>query len=246
MMFRVMLGLSVGVSAASAASTFAEDVVIGSTHTCPGGNFNCEGASDKSGEPCCAFSPGSYGCCSGGAIEQCCSDDTGGVCCLSQPTVCVAKSTTMPYPSRCCPRQTVGCSSGTVGCCDPARAWNRGPPINPPTPAHAVLPRRPSTHPQTTTAVPLSTAVQQQQQQRDYTPSATHPDVAYVLSVGGLESVLTSNHVNISSGVVLQKVPIPNYNNWGEATRDFAYDATRNMFYALDVNFTATGAERPR
>ena len=46
-------------------------------------------------------------------------------------------------------------------------------------------------------------------------------------------------------GVVLTKVPVPDYNNWGEGTRDFAYDPTRNVFYALDVNFTGTEQQRP-
>ena len=46
-------------------------------------------------------------------------------------------------------------------------------------------------------------------------------------------------------GVVLTKVPVPDYNNWGEGTRDFAYDPSRNVFYALDVNFTGTQQQRP-
>ena len=70
-------------------------------------------------------------------------------------------------------------------------------------------------------------------------------DIAYVLAVGGFDSVLTSIHINITSGVVLTKVPIPDYNNWGEGTRDFAYDPNLNVFYALDVNFTGTQQQRP-
>lgn len=49
----------------------------------------------------------------------------------------------------------------------------------------------------------------------------------------------------MTSGVVLTKVPVPDYNNWGEGTRDFAYDPSRNVFYALDVNFTGTQQQRP-
>ena len=73
-------------------------------------------------------------------------------------------------------------------------------------------------------------------------PSA---DVAYVLAVGGFDSVLTAIHVNVTSGVVLSKVPVPDYNNWGEPTRDFAYYPTRNVFYALDVHFTGAEQQRP-
>ena len=68
----------------------------------------------------------------GGAIfctqdETCCEDSphcTGDCseCCLNQVSQCVA-----PRPSfttsTCCPRWSVGCSVGTVGCCDPARPW---------------------------------------------------------------------------------------------------------------------------
>ena len=112
-------------------SSFLHDVV--QDHVCPGGTFSCAGD-----QPCCAFAPKEEGCCSGGSIESCCADDTGGVCCLSQPTLCIPKNINLPYPARCCPRETVGCSAGTVGCCNPARAWQRGPPINPPSFIHQV------------------------------------------------------------------------------------------------------------
>ena len=49
------------------------------------------------------------------------------------------------------------------------------------------------------------------------------PHIAYALVVGGMDSVLTSLHINVTSGAVLQKVPVPGYNNWELATRDFAW-----------------------
>ena len=59
-------------------------------------------------ESCCQDSPG----CSGACTE----------CCVKQSTKCVA-----PRPpfatSTCCARWTVGCTAGSVGCCDPARPW---------------------------------------------------------------------------------------------------------------------------
>eukprot|EP00665_Eupelagonemidae_sp_cell47_P004144 gene4145-8110_t len=67
------------------------------------GNSLCGG-----GESCCEDAPGCQGDCS--------------ECCVVQATYCVA-----PRPSfaasTCCPRWTVACSVGSVGCCDPARPW---------------------------------------------------------------------------------------------------------------------------
>jgi hypothetical protein len=79
-----------------------------------------------------------------------------------------------------------------------------------------------------------------------YDPTANNnPHVAYALVVGGMAGELTSLHVNVTSGAVLLKVPVPDYNNWELSTRDFAWDPKRVLFYALDVNFTGTGSTRP-
>ena len=86
---------------------------------CPDGKQRC-----LNDEPCCAFTPGSDGCCS--SDESCCADDQGASCCIIQPTYCVPKNANLnPYPARCCPRYTVGCNVGEVGCCDPAIPWQR-------------------------------------------------------------------------------------------------------------------------
>lgn len=77
---------------------------------------------------CCAVLVGgvyaqSCGCT---ADETCCQDDTGYACCIDQTTYCVLKEAGQKdYPSRCCPQWTVGCFVGSVGCCDPARPWQR-------------------------------------------------------------------------------------------------------------------------
>ena len=59
--------------------------------------------------------------------ESCCADTKGYSCCIDQTSFCVT-STGDPvygYPARCCPQWTVGCSVGSVGCCDPAQPWQR-------------------------------------------------------------------------------------------------------------------------
>lgn len=60
------------------------------------------------------------------ADETCCQDDAGYACCIDQTTYCVPKEAGQKdYPARCCPQWTVGCFVGSVGCCDPARPWQR-------------------------------------------------------------------------------------------------------------------------
>lgn len=44
-------------------------------------------------------------------------------CCMQQSTYCVSKTEGSEHPARCCPRWTIGCEAGTVGCCDPAQPW---------------------------------------------------------------------------------------------------------------------------
>lgn len=148
-----------------------------------------------------------------------------------------------------------------MGCCNPARAWQRGPPLNPPSPAPEIddkvlfdhVMRKPNS-PIRTKLIgrPASTAVQSadqslvDQQVRAYDQFASgDPHIAYALVVGGMSGELTSLHINMTSGAVLRKVPVPGYNNWELATRDFAWDPKRALFYALDVNFTGSGANRP-
>ena len=65
--------------------------------------------------------------------ETCCKDSPGctGVCtecCLNQVSECVEPRQGFTT-STCCPKWTVGCSAGSVGCCDPARPWQMPPPV---------------------------------------------------------------------------------------------------------------------
>ncbi len=58
--------------------------------------------------------------------ETCCKDYPGAIseteCCVTMVTDCIAPRG--PFTtSTCCPRWTVACTAGSVGCCDPARPW---------------------------------------------------------------------------------------------------------------------------
>ena len=59
-------------------------------------------------ETCCMDAPGCTGVCS--------------ECCLKQVDSCVAPRGRF-QTSTCCPKWTVACTVGSVGCCDPARPW---------------------------------------------------------------------------------------------------------------------------
>merc|ERR1711871_1784883 len=63
------------------------------------------------------------------ADEDCCKDspDCKGACtecCVRQSTFCVAPRQGFTT-STCCPRWTVSCTVGSVGCCDPATPWQK-------------------------------------------------------------------------------------------------------------------------
>ena len=76
-------------------------VALSSAQQC--GDIACDAS-----ETCCLDHPGCTGDCS--------------ECCMTQVTQCVAPRGRFKT-STCCPIWTVGCESGGVGCCDPARPW---------------------------------------------------------------------------------------------------------------------------
>ena len=183
--------------------------------TCPGGQQTC-----GKNEPCCAFDPGSYGCCS--STETCCSDDRGGECCIVQTTYCVQKDDAEnPYPARCCPRFTVGCNVGTVGCCDPAISWQRGAPV-----AAAKAKK----------VAASSTQMQMQVQKDSKNVAGTNAAAVHILFDPG-NGKLKSVSINATSGAVLNTVDVPGYNTWGEDTRDFAFSPRHRRFYMFDVDY---------
>eukprot|EP01063_Lacrimia_lanifica_P031063 TRINITY_DN504_c0_g1_i2.p2 TRINITY_DN504_c0_g1~~TRINITY_DN504_c0_g1_i2.p2 ORF type:complete len:468 (+),score=196.71 TRINITY_DN504_c0_g1_i2:60-1406(+) len=73
-----------------------------------------------------AASAAAQGPCACAAGSTCCRDspdpDATWECCMDQATSCVPMDTM--YTSRCCPKWTVGCQAGSVGCCDPARPYS--------------------------------------------------------------------------------------------------------------------------
>ena len=183
--------------------------------TCPDGKQHC-----LENEPCCAFSPGSYGCCS--SDEECCSDDQGGECCIVQPTYCVPKDANLnSYPARCCPRYTIGCNVGEVGCCDPAIPWQRGSPLHGPS--------------KVAKKVKKNAKAEIKYWTSDKKLDANK--VAYALVTNGIAPGLLAWTIDLASGNITQKIPVERYNTHGEATRDFLYDSKSNLFYQFDVDF---------
>lgn len=209
-------------------------------------------------ETCCTASPGDTWCCTNTSVpagpccldgcctqaEECCADNTGAVCCIQQDSYCVPKD--INYPARCCPRWTVGCVSGSVGCCDPAQPWDwtinslqspgafRG--------GHAVL-KRDSDSPALSTrrsarsSVPLAFAGNGSQ------PLASVAYILFETGGAGLEALT----VDAVSGAILNRVRVSGLddNPADETTREFVWDSGRLQFYYLDANFTAGGGARP-
>ncbi|KAJ9464705.1 hypothetical protein DIPPA_27007 [Diplonema papillatum] len=153
--------------------------------------------------------------------EVCCKDESGYECCIVQSTMCVPAS--YPYTSRCCPKWTVGCTGGSVGCCDPAQTWQRL--LEPYTAATAGHPRAAAP-----ASLPADGAMR-----------------AYALVVAGFTPGLTSYEIALN-GTVTRKTPVSGpvaawYRGfYGESTRLFAWDAARYQFYFADSNGTDPGA----
>ena len=203
-------------------------------HVCPDGEQHCE-----TGSPCCAFTPGAYGCCT--ADETCCADDKGGVCCEAQPTYCVPKNTSLSsFPARCCPRFTVGCVAGTVGCCDPSTPWQRGRPLSPGVKSGSVFSayrggRKQHEKPKGTH---LSVLRERNHDTNMLASSAgTSNGTAYALVTNGVAPGLIAWTIDLASGNITRKIPVNGYNTAGENTRDFLYDRFVNLFYQFDVDF---------
>eukprot|EP00051_Salpingoeca_urceolata_P023176 m.389973 g.389973 ORF g.389973 m.389973 type:complete len:451 (+) comp20074_c1_seq2:1334-2686(+) len=198
--------------------------------TCPDADVCCPYGGGSGGFMCCqSAGPGvsaNATCCDGGcctAGEQCCSDDQGGTCCLLQSTYCVPKNPQYTYPARCCPRWTIGCGVGTVGCCDPANPWQISNAVNAGGHLHAK-------------AVGVGGAAATATASSLFSTPEADELVAYVLFV--TYSTLHALTVDIGSGHVLNKVPV-DYDNNDESTREFCWDKDKEVFYAFDNNFTA-------
>lgn len=193
---------------------------------CPstGGDFCCKNTTVPS-STCCG-----EGCCSD--FEECCKDDQGEACCIQQTTFCVPKQSQEKYPARCCPRWTVGCGVGSVGCCDPAQPWQWN------------LAAQPSgdRYVPTYKSQPFELELAPAQQPQS---AVSSPSTVYALFITGA-SGLMSMQIDRTSGQITNKVKVQlDDNPYAETTREFLFDENRAVFYYLDANFTANGGVRP-
>jgi len=177
-----------------------------------------------SGACCGGGSKAGGGCC--GPQETCCSDDEDYSCCLQQNTFCVDKDPSVPsLPSRCCPRWTIGCTTGSVGCCDPAQPWQWY--------LQTDADRAVAGHSTSHTVGNAS-----------FAGNLT----AYVLVVNGMIGGLEGMAVDVATGTIESHTRIiKSFDDdpAGESTREFMFDSKRKVFYYVDANFTANGGERP-
>eukprot|EP01064_Diplonema_japonicum_P018528 TRINITY_DN27228_c0_g1_i1.p1 TRINITY_DN27228_c0_g1~~TRINITY_DN27228_c0_g1_i1.p1 ORF type:complete len:433 (+),score=68.02 TRINITY_DN27228_c0_g1_i1:42-1301(+) len=147
------------------------------------------------------------GPCGCSSDETCCKDDAGYSCCVDVETFCVQK-TSPQYPSRCCPNWTVGCQAGSVGCCDPARPWQRA--LGSSTP------------------VPPSTSA----------TATTVNSTMYAIFTAGLNIHLEALTIEPSGATKRLSITGPAlewYTTlYGEGTRVFPFDARRNLFHFVE------------
>lgn len=183
----------------------------------------CCGGNSKAGGGCCTQD------------ETCCSDDEDYSCCMQQSTYCVQKDPSVPsLPSRCCPRWTVGCTTGSVGCCDPAQPWQWF---------------LASTSTKNNNSNKGHKREHQQPHQTRFVSSNGDADLsAYALLVSGVSGGLEGWKINVGTGAIEARTRvIKGFDDdpAGESTREFMFDSKRKLFYYVDANFTANGGARP-
>lgn len=204
---------------------------------CPADQLDCSGA-------CCTPShPWPQGqaaatCCGGGCCTHMstCSavDEPDGACCSDQVTrPCAAVGA---YPARCCGRWTVCCSVGTVGCCDPALPWQGESGRALAAPAGALQPHAAASMPH------AQLALQGLDPSTTLEPSAAPPSArplgvlrALLLEVSQL-SVAT---IDPASGKVLSSARVRGFDNFGQATRPWAWSGSQRAFVTVEANFSA-------
>jgi len=151
--------------------------------------------------------------------ETICADDKGWSCCVDQESFCVPKGG--GFAARCCPQWTVGCGSGSVGCCDPARPWQRD--------LNNVGIRSP---------VVGSSA-------------AAVEATAYALFTSPSVANLDCLTIDVATGNITSKVPVSGPAKdyfaklYGEITRVYPYSPSRNKFFFLDIVQTGATPSSP-
>lgn len=198
--------------------TLGLDSILGDQGTCESPNPPCVGA------------------------ETCCEDATGWECCITQTTFCVAPRGNF-QTSTCCPRWTVGCQVGSVGCCDPARPWQYFQSTNEVGNTNHSFLRNPMKRYHSKAAQHLDL---------DYEINAAGK-VAYALFVsdGIFKDSLLSMTVELASGRVIAKKsvtgPVQDYNAklFGSSTRLFSWDPAKVRFVFADADYAAKGPAFP-
>ena len=171
-------------------------------------------------ETCCMDSPGCTGVCS--------------ECCLNRVSQCVLPRAGFKT-STCCPKWSIGCSSGSVGCCDPARPWA---PSATTTPIKSV---------RTPNRLRASVSPTGQALVEDL-PTTVAPTsggkVAYALFTKALLGGLTAFTVDVATGATTHrpvKGPFDTYMKeyYGEGTRLLEWDPKSARFLLADVVLNA-------
>ena len=172
--------------------------------------------------------------------ETCCKDYPGAIedteCCITMVEDCVAVRP--PFmTSTCCPRWTVGCTVGSVGCCDPAKPWQTT------TAATSRTSTRRSRATRHKSAVQAREDVPEEFDSRHRKrPSSGVNFTGYALFP--IDSMVTTRMdaftFDAFTGEVLAKNPVTGpfaqyYTGYyGESTRVFAFDAHNRSFYLAE------------
>jgi len=161
--------------------------------------------------------------CGQGSSE--CDDSPGefGECCIDQSTYCIAPRGTF-VTSTCCPRWTVGCTAGSVGCCDPARPWQ------------LIAAQKTRASNATRSAAPDAPLL----------AKAEPTTVGFAIFTESLKSALSAATIDLSTGEVTSRTDVTGpASDWyalyfGESTRILPWDAEAARFVFADADL-ATG-----
>ncbi len=170
-------------------------------------------------------------------------------CCVKQSTVCVA-----PRPgfktSTCCSRWAVGCSVGTVGCCDPARPWQfmGAAPSSAGFAADAIT-NAAARRPMLTSRAMAKEGAAADDSTTYFRAQGTGGDVAFALFTKVAQSTLQALTIDAKSGNVTGRAdvtgPAADYYSgyFGETTRLFPFDPKGARFVFADLDMSS--AELP-
>jgi len=187
---------------------------------------------------CCMDSPGCKGYCS--------------ECCLNQLTMCVeprGQYTT----STCCPKWTIGCTTGSVGCCDPARPWQEHSTsqlakhdidVEDDFVRHVL--KQPNLRRHSNLEAQQSLAVLEEEEPLPVPPTGTANASGYAIFTRALIDGLSAYTFDAATGAVIAKHPITGPAGtyfglyYGQAPRVLPWDPNSKLFYLADVDAAAS------